>query len=606
MISLVNQVADAWWSWMGPMLWQVSLLIVVVSVIDLLIAKWAWPQVRYALWLLVLVKLLIPPTWSSATSVVSRAGPWVEARIASHWSIESQQDTRPAVAKEPVGVDDVRGGGAVTAQPKPGSRPAKPPATPGTFSWKAYALGSWIGGMFLFALLLARRIAKLHRWHREQEERQTIPPWFHELMVRTARRLGLDRLPAIVFSDEAVTPAVYGVFRPVLLLPANYAETLSPEDAEHVLLHELAHLKRGDLWIHGLELLLRIVYWFNPLLIWVGKQMRHVRELCCDLSIAAVLREKTAHYRKTLLDTARELLTESVEPGMGLLGVFEEPFRLVPRLRWLEKDTWSNRGWMQVAAGVVALVVVVALLPMAALQAETTAATPSAAIAGQGDVCIRDETRKAWYVLGFQTESQLLNVTELWVGDNRAALIEENWQLILDRNRNTITFVNPRNETFVESGLPLDMATLLSVGLQKDRRLLSQTGTVTPTDDILTLLDRECSGFDVVLWEEREGKRTEPVEIEVWATTDLDFDYSLVNELLDNMRLIFGRDQRSRAELRKIHGVQMLLSMERGNFFKKEVISEEVLQIARSAPPEDVYTPPQGYTRRDRLTRDDF
>jgi hypothetical protein len=200
----------------------------------------------------------------------------------------------------------------------------------------------------------------------------------------------------------------------------------------------------------------------------------------------------------------------------------------------------------------------------------------------------------------------LLNVTELWVGDNRAALIEENWQLILDRNRNTITFVNPRNETFVESGLPLDMATLLSVGLQKDRRLLSQTGTVTPTDDILTLLDRECSGFDVVLWEEREGKRTEPVEIEVWATTDLDFDYSLVNELLDNMRLIFGRDQRSRAELRKIHGVQMLLSMERGNFFKKEVISEEVLQIARSAPPEDVYTPPQGYTRRDRLTRDDF
>jgi hypothetical protein len=36
------------------------------------------------------------------------------------------------------------------------------------------------------------------------------------------------------------------------------------------------------------------------------------------------------------------------------------------------------------------------------------------------------------------------------------------------------------------------------------------------------------------------------------------------------------------------------------------VISEEVLQIARSAPPEDVYAPPQGYTRRDRLTRDDF
>jgi len=64
MITLFNQAADSWWRWMGLMLWQVSLLIVIVSVIDLLIAKWAWPQVRYALWLLVLVKLLIPPTWS--------------------------------------------------------------------------------------------------------------------------------------------------------------------------------------------------------------------------------------------------------------------------------------------------------------------------------------------------------------------------------------------------------------------------------------------------------------------------------------------------------------------------------------------------------------
>ena len=66
-------------------------------------------------------------------------------------------------------------------------------------------------------------------------------------LIDTSERLGLERVPAIVFSDEAVAPAVYGLFRPVLLLPADYTESLSPEEAEHVLLHELAHLKRGDL-----------------------------------------------------------------------------------------------------------------------------------------------------------------------------------------------------------------------------------------------------------------------------------------------------------------------------------------------------------------------
>jgi hypothetical protein len=250
---------------------------------------------------------------------------------------------------------------------------------------------------------------------------------------------------------------------------------------------------------------------------------------------------------------------------------------------------------------------------MAALQADATAATPAqtearpASVATASEsILIRDETRKDWYTLGFRTASELLKVTELWVGHDRAALIEKNWQLILDRDRNLMTFVNPRSETYVEIGLPVDMSTLLSVDLQAERRQRVQTGTVVPTGDRLTLLDRECDEFNVVLWEEHSGERTPPVEITVWATTDLDFDYSLVEELLDNMRLIFGRDERSREELRKIRGVQMLLSTERGNLFKKEVISEEAVAISRSVPPGDVFSPPQGYTRRDRLTRDDF
>ncbi|MGD9161399.1 MAG: M56 family metallopeptidase [Desulfobacteraceae bacterium] len=112
---------------------------------------------------------------------------------------------------------------------------------------------------------------------------------------------------------------------------------------EHVMLHELCHLKRGDLLVHWFCIALQIVYWFNPLLIWSRRQMRHICEICCDLSVANVLREKTAAYRETLLRTARELFAESLEPSIGFLGIFEEPFRLVPRLKWLEKRSWKNR-----------------------------------------------------------------------------------------------------------------------------------------------------------------------------------------------------------------------------------------------------------------------
>jgi beta-lactamase regulating signal transducer with metallopeptidase domain len=617
MITLVNQIAEGWWGWMGSMLWQVSLLILIVGVVDLLIGKWAWPPVRYALWLLVLLKLVIPPTWSLGTSVVSRSMPWVQERIIETWA----GDAEGLAGQPPAGS---RGKPAVPGSPgmEPSSTGAQKEAQPAGLRvrqglvWQAYAMAGWLLGMVLFSVGLALRIGKLRRWHREQETRGSIPPWFHELMVQTARRLNLDRLPAIVFSEDAVTPAVYGVFRPVLLLPANYADSLSPEEAEHVLLHELAHLKRGDLWMHGVCLVLQIVYWFNPLLVWVRKQLRHVREMCCDLTIANVLREKTRAYRETLLNTARELLTESLEPGMGLLGVFEEPFRLVARLRWLEKDTWRNRRAMGVAASLVVLFMVPCVLPMAAPEAAPPGGVRTAArnastpenIPGppQGDYYIRDEVRTSTYFLGFRTSSKLVEINELWVGDGRVSLTQGNRTMILDAQKNTFTFVNPTTRTYVEASFPLDMDALLPEKLARHRRELVSSGSVEETGKTRTIMGHETERYDVLLWWERDGQRENFREGVVWATTDVPFDVSLFEELLDAMRVVYNKDDKSREELRKIRGIQLGFKAGGDGFFFNQGYSSNTVEIARKMPPPGTYEPPSGYTRNDRFTPDDF
>jgi beta-lactamase regulating signal transducer with metallopeptidase domain len=617
MITLVNQIAEGWWGWMGAMLWQVSLLILIVGVVDLLIGKWAWPPVRYALWLLVLVKLVIPPSWSLDTSLVSRAVPWVQQSIVETWAGEAEDLAGQPPAE---GRGAPAPGGQVPVSP--GSDPytapggVQPAAVQQGLVWQAYAMAGWLLGMVLFAVGLSLRIAKLRRWHREQETRGSIPPWFHELMVQTARRLNLDRLPAIVFSEDAVTPAVYGVFRPVLLLPANYADSLSPEEAEHVLLHELAHLKRGDLWMHGVCLVLQIVYWFNPLLIWVRKQMRHVREMCCDLTIANVLREKTRAYRETLLNTARELLTEQLEPGMGLLGVFEEPFRLVARLRWLEKDTWRKRRLMGVAATLVVLFMVPCVLPMAALEAAPPGEVRTAArdastqddLGGppQGDYYIRDEVRTSTYFLGFRTSSKLVEINELWIGDGRVSLTQGNRTMILDARRNTFTFVNPTTRTYVEAPLPLDMDALLPEKLSRHRRELVPSGSVEETGKTKTIMGHESERYDVLLWWERDGQRENYREGVVWATTDVPFDVSLFEELLDTMRLVYNKDDKSRQELRKIRGIQLRFKAGGDGVFFNEGYSSNTVKIAREVPPPGTYEPPSGYTRNDRFTPDDF
>ena len=344
MIAQLNDMAQIWWQWMGSMFWQVSLLIIIVTALDIIIRKWAWPQVRYALWVLVFIKLIIPPTWEMPTSIVS----WLQPQVEEQISVQ-------------IGISDevINGGEKLLLEDKN-------EAVVEAATWKTWLLSGWISGMIIFSLLLIRKMIQFRRWHRRQVK-EDIHEWHNELMVKVAKKLKLNKIPAVVFSKDVKSPAVYGVTKPYLILPEGYMDKLSKEQAEHVLIHELCHLKRGDLQVHWFCILIQIVYWFNPLLIWARRQMRYICEICCDLSVANILREKTGAYRDTLLKTARELFAENMEPSLGFLGIFEEPFRLVPRLKWLEKKSWENRKRRITTTICSTLFMVVCVMPMAGI-----------------------------------------------------------------------------------------------------------------------------------------------------------------------------------------------------------------------------------------------
>ena len=71
MIHTINHLAASWWDWMWPMFWQATIIIVLVAAVDRVLRRRVWPEVRYTLWLLVLLKLAVPPMFSLSTSVTS-------------------------------------------------------------------------------------------------------------------------------------------------------------------------------------------------------------------------------------------------------------------------------------------------------------------------------------------------------------------------------------------------------------------------------------------------------------------------------------------------------------------------------------------------------
>ncbi|UCG47031.1 MAG: M56 family metallopeptidase [Phycisphaerales bacterium] len=392
MTEQINSLSAAWWGWMWPMFWQAGALILVIGAIDFVIRRHVWPQLRYALWLLVLVKLVLPPSLSLSTSVTSRMGPLArravvrEAKVGRPlWKPEKgtgsagpvESTSAPAVAAGPKveAIDVARptydasaesvgasGGGREAAGAIDGQA-----GVAARLSWRSWSMLGWLAGVLVLAAWLVLRFRQLRLWHSKKADASALPPWFAGVLAGAGRNLGIRRLPNVVFSESVVCPAVFGVFRPVLLLPKEEMAEFSQEDVRHVLLHELAHIKRGDLWVHAVQMVLQVVYWFNPLLWFVRRRLQDLRELCCDATVAGILRGQTCGYRQTIVETARRLLAGGVGPGLGLLGLFEDSSRLPARLRWLEKKSWKRRRVRVAVIFGLVVFMLACVLPMARL-----------------------------------------------------------------------------------------------------------------------------------------------------------------------------------------------------------------------------------------------
>jgi LysM repeat protein len=98
--------------------------------------------------------------------------------------------------------------------------------------------------------------------------------------------------------------------------------------------------------------------------------MHHLRELCCDATVAGLLKEQTMEYRNTLLDVARRTLSRPTEPSLGLLGLFEDANRLAVRLNWLKKDTHRFRKTRTLLIVLLVGLMLACVLPMAQAQSD--------------------------------------------------------------------------------------------------------------------------------------------------------------------------------------------------------------------------------------------
>ena len=234
-----------------------------------------------------------------------------------------------------------------------------------------WLLGLWLSGVLLSLALLARR------WFGTMRMLRDARPVNANRALQLLRRFPAFKRVSIAVTSQVRAPALAGIWRPRILLPEGWLDSLPDHELESVLLHELGHYLRGDLVWEWLFAFARCLHWMNPA-VWLAERMaRHERELACD-AWALERSASPVHYGEALLE-ALQRVHHYTAPTFGVVAMADGIRQISRRLRWITSYRPAPR-WRAAAAWIPALLALAAVgsnpLP---LQADGPAATPAPA-----------------------------------------------------------------------------------------------------------------------------------------------------------------------------------------------------------------------------------
>jgi uncharacterized protein (TIGR03435 family) len=153
--------------------------------------------------------------------------------------------------------------------------------------------------------------AVLLRWFLNWRSLRTV--------VKTARQLSLETSLPVMTAASALEPGVFGIWKPVLLLPDGITGHLTPQQLESVIAHELCHVRRRDNLAAAAHMVIQAFFWFHPLVWWIGARLVEERERACDEDVLR-LGNQRAVYAESILKVCQFYLESPLVCVAGVTG----------------------------------------------------------------------------------------------------------------------------------------------------------------------------------------------------------------------------------------------------------------------------------------------
>jgi bla regulator protein blaR1 len=306
------------------------------------------PAILHALWLLVLLKLVTPPLyelpipWPSSSRTLDRgqaAAEVVSTVVDSRSAVEMPTDAFVVewdLATEP------------SAHPRVETLAGVSSDKWSPIDWVRPLVAVWLGGTGMILIVSFRRILRFQRLLRETRPASRVEQGRVDAL---ASHLGLRHGPVFEWVQAKLSPMIWSLgWRPRLIVPRDLWKTLDEPQRSSLIVHELAHLRRGDHRVRYFELVVTALFWWHPLVWWVRQALRDAEEQCCDAWVVWTFPDSARSYAESLLETI-DFLDKSKGPELLLASGFGKVHHLRRRLTMILSETTPRRlsGWGMLA-----------------------------------------------------------------------------------------------------------------------------------------------------------------------------------------------------------------------------------------------------------------
>jgi bla regulator protein blaR1 len=299
-INSLSEVCGAIAPALGNHLWQSTVFAIAAALLTLTVRN-NHARTRYSLWLTASVKFLIP------FSLLAAAG----SRIA-WWRSSAGATSGVYVAMDQLSQPFSPSRLSLISQATPSSHSA------GLLDLLPGLLAAvWLCGIAVVV------ITWCVRWRRISLVMRNAVPLREGREVEAVRRLecaaGISRQIEMRASPTSLEPGIFGVVRPILVWPQGISERLSDAHLEAILAHELCHVRRRDNLTAAIHMVVEAVFWFHPIVWWLGARLLQERERSCDEQVVEMGSDRQV-YAESILKICKYCVRSPLDFVSGVTG----------------------------------------------------------------------------------------------------------------------------------------------------------------------------------------------------------------------------------------------------------------------------------------------